>query len=468
MASSWSAAALELSCPVCQDIFKDPVLLPCSHTFCNVCVQQWWRTKQTRVCPVCKAVSPRSNIPPRNLVLKNLCEAFVLEVESGVVCRLHTERLKLYCVDHQTPVCVVCRDSSQHRNHTFTPVNEAAEFHRNGLLKRLKPLREKVKLFHEVKEKWEKTDEDIKNQAGETERKVREEFRVLRTFLQEEENVRIAALKQEEMHKRGMMKDKISVLIREINAMESTIKTIEDGLTGDDTSFLIKVNTLTEETQRPLPDDPRHVTGVQINVAKYLANISFSVWCKMIEKVSYTPVILNPNTAHEELHLSECLTSVTCGPKQALASTPERMEQHRCVLGFEGYSSGSHSWIVEVGDSQVWALGVMAQDAQRMGNILSGLWMLRFCHGKFTAFCPSRPGSVLPLKDRPQRVRVYLDWEKGKLSFLDQQTDTVLHTFTHTFTSKLFPYINTWSDLPLKILPVKLSVTVTNLLRNCR
>uniref|UniRef100_A0A3B4U7T2 RING-type domain-containing protein n=1 Tax=Seriola dumerili TaxID=41447 RepID=A0A3B4U7T2_SERDU len=174
-----------LSCPVCQDIFKDPVLLPCSHSFCNVCVQQWWRTKQTRVCPVCKAVSPRSNIPPRNLVLKNLCEAFLLEVESGVVCRLHTERLKLYCVDHQTPVCIVCRDSSQHRNHTFTPVNEAAEFHRNGLLK--------------LKAKWEKTDEDIKNQAGETERKVREEFRVLRTFLQEEENVRIAALKQEEI-----------------------------------------------------------------------------------------------------------------------------------------------------------------------------------------------------------------------------------------------------------------------------
>uniref|UniRef100_A0A4W6FVC4 RING-type domain-containing protein n=1 Tax=Lates calcarifer TaxID=8187 RepID=A0A4W6FVC4_LATCA len=37
----------DLSCPVCHDIFKDPVLLSCSHSFCRDCLQSWWREKQT-------------------------------------------------------------------------------------------------------------------------------------------------------------------------------------------------------------------------------------------------------------------------------------------------------------------------------------------------------------------------------------------------------------------------------------
>uniref|UniRef100_A0A673MXM8 RING-type E3 ubiquitin transferase n=1 Tax=Sinocyclocheilus rhinocerous TaxID=307959 RepID=A0A673MXM8_9TELE len=42
----------ELSCPVCHDIFKAPVILSCSHSFCKECLQQSWRTKKTHKCPV--------------------------------------------------------------------------------------------------------------------------------------------------------------------------------------------------------------------------------------------------------------------------------------------------------------------------------------------------------------------------------------------------------------------------------
>ncbi|XP_076603592.1 E3 ubiquitin-protein ligase TRIM35-like [Chaetodon auriga] len=301
MAFRWSAASGELSCPVCQDTFKDPVLLNCSHSFCQACVRKWWRTKRTRECPVCKTVSSTKS-PPRNLVLKNLCEAFLLEVESGVVCPLHTEKLKLYCEDHRTPVCVVCRDSTSHRNHTFTPVNEAAEFHRNGLQEHLTPLRAKVKLFREVKATWEKTEGEIKNQSQRTEETIREEFDVLRRFLLQEETARIAALKEEEELKTQMMRNKIAVVSEQINFMESTIKSIEGGLNDEDTSFLLKVDAITKEVQRPLPDDPEQVTGALIDVGKHLGNMSFDVWIKMKDIVSYTPVIMNSNTANEDLH----------------------------------------------------------------------------------------------------------------------------------------------------------------------
>uniref|UniRef100_A0AAX7UPD0 RING-type domain-containing protein n=1 Tax=Astatotilapia calliptera TaxID=8154 RepID=A0AAX7UPD0_ASTCA len=35
----------DLCCPVCQEVFRDPVLLSCSHSFCKDCLKRWWRKK---------------------------------------------------------------------------------------------------------------------------------------------------------------------------------------------------------------------------------------------------------------------------------------------------------------------------------------------------------------------------------------------------------------------------------------
>lgn len=228
MASAWSVPSHELSCMVCQDIFKDPVLLPCSHSFCEVSVLQWWKTKRTRECPVCRTMSPNGR-PPRNLVLKNLSETFRLEMESGVICSLHSEKLKLFCQDDRTPVCVVCRFSHNHSNHKLTPVDEAAELYRKDLRESLVPLRKKVKLLNKVKVNLRKTGMEIMNQTQDAEKKIREEFKLLQELLQKEENVKITALKEEEARKRKLVRDNSTVLDREINTMERTINTIEGG-----------------------------------------------------------------------------------------------------------------------------------------------------------------------------------------------------------------------------------------------
>ena len=31
--------AEDLKCAVCQDIYKEPMLLPCGHSFCRVCLE---------------------------------------------------------------------------------------------------------------------------------------------------------------------------------------------------------------------------------------------------------------------------------------------------------------------------------------------------------------------------------------------------------------------------------------------
>uniref|UniRef100_A0A3Q4I7G0 RING-type domain-containing protein n=1 Tax=Neolamprologus brichardi TaxID=32507 RepID=A0A3Q4I7G0_NEOBR len=67
-----------LKCPICLEIFQDPVILWCSHGFC---LQRWW-TETSVTCPICRTTFLQGD-PPQNLALKNLCEAYLLQTAQG-------------------------------------------------------------------------------------------------------------------------------------------------------------------------------------------------------------------------------------------------------------------------------------------------------------------------------------------------------------------------------------------------
>ena len=123
----------DLSCPVCCDIFKDPVVLSCSHSFCEDCLKKYWVNNHHRPCPVCRNLS-LTDTPPVNLALRNLCAAFKEDTErrtaaQSKLCGRHGDQLKLFCLEDKRPVCVDCL-TREHKDHKFCSSQEAVQMYK--------------------------------------------------------------------------------------------------------------------------------------------------------------------------------------------------------------------------------------------------------------------------------------------------------------------------------------------------
>ncbi|XP_075936235.1 E3 ubiquitin-protein ligase TRIM39-like [Anarhichas minor] len=487
--SSHSGSVLEeeLSCPVCCDIFKDPVVLKCSHSFCRSCLQQFWNKKKARrECPICRRKCSLTE-PTVSLALKNVADTFLREqdrrtagagagegaggagAQEGMLevkCVTHGEVLKLFCLDDFEALCCVCHTSKKHQGHRVCPLEEGAQDFKAELKEELIPLKKHLCGLYEAKQECDDTTVHIKNQTQATEKQIREEFQQLRGFLQKEETARLAALQQEDEEKKELLRKKSESITRGILTFSHAVIAIENEIASSDALFL-KNYTNTKKRAQIQQNDPEKVSGALINVAKHVSSLKYHVWEKMAELVQYTPISLDPNTAYSWLSLSPDLTCVTnSGCLQKLPDNPERFGHFVFLLGSEGFTSGRHAWEVEVGDKADWMLGVVKESIDRKGQISGcpegGFWMISHYEGEYSAM--TRPSTPLHPQGELTRVRVQLDYDAGEVTFSNPVSMTPIYAFTDFFTEKMYPFfcpganINGNNHNPLKICPAKVAV----------
>ncbi|XP_060713269.1 zinc-binding protein A33 [Tachysurus vachellii] len=459
----------DLTCPVCCDIFTDPVLLSCSHSFCRSCLQNFWETSVSRSCPICRRKASRKE-PPSNLALRNLCEAFVetqnwrCENEKKAACPQHGEKLKLFCIDDQQPICVVCQASRMHKGHECAPTDEAALDCKEQLVSALKTLKDKLDVVMKLKITSAMTLEHIQSQAQLIETQMKHQFMMLHRFLREEEEARLAALKEEETKKVLAVKRRDEELTNRISSLSDIINRTEQEIVAGDLKLLQNFRSAMMRTRSSAPN-PEGFYGALIDEAEHLSNLKFRVWEKMQEVAPYCPVTLDPNTVHPCLRLSEDLSGVHYSSSgRPLPTNPERFCVSAEVLGSTDICSGTHAWEVELGESDDWILGVASVSVKRDLEVPArpenGFWTLCMRDGEYRAM--ESPVKTLKVDKKLERVRVEVDWDTGEVCFSCPDDGQILHRFKQVFKDKVVPYFYTQSEKPLRILPQLVMISVKN------
>ncbi|XP_008399015.1 E3 ubiquitin-protein ligase TRIM21-like isoform X1 [Poecilia reticulata] len=175
-------------------------------------------------------------------------------------------------------------------------------------------------------------------------------------------------------------------------------------------------------------------------------------------------VALDPDTAHRDLVLSSDGKQVyDTNVTKDLPMTSQRFDTRASVVSKETFSSGKFYIEVQVEGKTDWSVGVAYESINRKGKISlstdNGFWTIWLRDKVYEAL--AKPAVVLPLKSRLQKVGIFVDYDKGLVSFYNVDTADLIYSYKKcSFKKKLLLYINTSSNkngrnsAPMIITPV--------------
>ncbi|KAI4891834.1 hypothetical protein NFI96_023134 [Prochilodus magdalenae] len=275
----------DLSCPVCCEVYQDPRLLPCGHSFCHRCLEKHWGVSRAQTCPVCRQTSPQK--PVANLVLRNACESYLKEKErkkndGEVRCSQHGEKLELYCKTDEQAICSECRKHN-HGSHRVQPLAHAVRQRKSQVKVALRPAEKALEALKKGTTQNSQITKYIDSQVRQAERLIRKEFEGFHQFLREEEEARITSLKKEAARKRGKVQKRID---REIESLTERVKEVEEEMESDGATFLQNFDSVlkrAEYTER----DSEFGSGSLICMPEHVGNLGYRVWERMMEVIHY-------------------------------------------------------------------------------------------------------------------------------------------------------------------------------------
>ncbi|XP_072889206.1 zinc-binding protein A33-like [Hemitrygon akajei] len=295
----------ELTCPVCLEVFTDPVSLECGHHFCGACISQVWERASGDVsCPQCRQVFVQRNTRPAH-ILSNVAER-VRQLRVGTaerteefVCQEHDEKLKLFCQEEQEMICVVCALSAQHKMHNVIPIKEAAQALKEKLEESLKFLKEQMNQSVWSKQEGEAAIRGLKDQVDGRSCEIRDEFEKMHQFLREKQQQMEAELQREADKILTQLENNLKRTVEEISSLEEVIKAVKVQLGIQEPQGLLKdIQVLLKRCELPVSspgvvsvDLPEDVAEGRLRYLK--------VWKEMRAVVSPVPerLTLDPDTA---------------------------------------------------------------------------------------------------------------------------------------------------------------------------
>ncbi|XP_076968445.1 tripartite motif-containing protein 77-like [Tamandua tetradactyla] len=436
-------SCIELTCPICRNYFIDPVTISCQHNFCRPCLCLLWEDVKTPTCcPVCRAISQQMDLKS-NLFLKKQ-----VSIRRAVSCRLSTSAMPncgrhqaiktFFCEVDKSFLCLLCSKSQEHVAHVHCPIEEAAEDYREKLLMQMRTI-------------WENRQKNQRNLNKETNiikewdvymnqriMMIRAEFPKLFQYLHKEKQNHLDGLKIVGKVVFQLLKESEARMMQTGQHLRRVYEELK--------KLCHKPNLeLLQGYQKYLKrNEPLHLLMPQP------VNPELEAWAisGMSERLNYFRVYITLDRKLGSYHmpLFEDLRRLQFSlDYQDMPHNPSDLE-YVPSWGAQIFTSGKHYWEVDVSNSDNWIIGVCEDSWTKRNNMLlnsEGIFLL-LCvkvedHFSLFSTSPLSPQYV----QRPHgHIGVFLDYECGKLSFVNVAKSSLICSFLSCFfSSPLRPFI---------------------------
>ncbi|XP_062299953.1 E3 ubiquitin-protein ligase TRIM39-like [Scomber scombrus] len=447
----------------------DPQFPEIADVPCDICSEI--KEKAFKSCLMCLTSFCEVHLEPHLRVAGLKSHTLINPVRNldDKMCEKHNKITELYCRTDQVFVCVLCL-KTDHKSHNIVPLEEEYEA---VMAKKDDTMADIQKMIQSRSEKISEIENSLDVCQRETEKEKEASVQVftdLICHLQKRQAEFVEAI--EERHKtekekaEGFLKE-MRMEIAELENRSSQLELLSQS--EDHHHFLQNFGTLCS----PLKKDWANivvgrdlsfeavrgaVTLLKQRVDEIMEELPEIKMKKMREHA--VDLTLDPDTAFCTLVISEDRKQVTnVYVDQKVPNNPKRFDMFADVLSNEGFTTGQFYYEVQVKGKTCWTVGVVRESVERKKNtdlkVGNGFWTFRLDEGKY------RCNGTIILKDTLQKVGIFVDYNKGVVSFYDADSKCHINSYTDQhFTEKLYPYFspevseNGTNSAPLIITPV--------------
>ncbi|XP_057704784.1 E3 ubiquitin-protein ligase Midline-1-like [Corythoichthys intestinalis] len=479
-----------LKCPACQDLFTDPVKLPCRHDFCLTCIQTVCE-EGPLFCPECQILLPPNLTLEIDANLQNRVKEFI--IKSSTEAKSST----IFC-DHciETPseairTCLTCDASlcqahallhqqrSALREHTVVNVTQdllslKCKEHRDELklfcLEDRVPsmLETTVKQLLQIRCEAENAIKDLEFMYTQTmmssadfRERISDKYNRIRVVLDGDERLMMQIIDAEEEYMSEWLESQRGIVeahIKEIDNLRVSSKLLLQET--HDFSFIQQITAQNmcdppklapiQKIDRELcePDKMRTVEKLVDDLSVALSQYFPRMW-------SYLSCpALDLKTAHPKLEISQDGRQVCWGVQPSGdASTTRPYDSQYSVFSQKSFTSGQHYWEVIVQEKPYWLIGVTSGpitgdfDVKHSGlGVNKTSWCIYHGEGLYMA-CHDTQEKQLNVGKKVRKLGILANLPKGELSFYNADTMTLLHSFCVECKEPLFPMLNPCIDV---------------------
>ncbi|TKS69401.1 E3 ubiquitin-protein ligase TRIM39 [Collichthys lucidus] len=409
------------------------------------------------------------------------------------LCPIHLRALEFFCRSDNTCICSICVETADHRGHNAVPAKREWHIKKSQLGISEVELKD---LTSQKERKAEEIQNCLQEIQGVAERETEGAVCAFSKLISSVERCQAEVLEMIEMNRRAAEHRAQSLLreveeeIAELKKRRATLSQL--ALTEDYIHFLKMFPTLSTP---PQTKDCSSVSVVSALTSGLILRTVNHMMERFQEEMRKLPevcqqssvdqtvprpnpkirrvqeyaadITLDPNTAHPRLIVSVDGKQVHCGDRhQQVPDNPERFDRVVCLLAHQGFRSGRHYWEVEVGGKTDWDLGVARWSVNRKGKITvspaHGYWFLSLRDQTDFAF-RTEPSTNLTVNLKPSRIGIYVDYDKGLVSFYNVEARVLIYTFTDTFSDTIHPFFSPCTnksgknEAPLIICPVTMT-----------